>query len=63
MTSPDDARIPCPHCGELIDIPVETDGSQGSYVIDCSVCCRPIIVHVELTGDGMIRVSAEKESD
>lgn len=63
MSSSDPASIQCPHCGEAIDIPVETDGSPGSYVIDCSVCCRPIMVHVEIAHDGTIRVSAEKESD
>ncbi len=63
MRSPDPESIQCPHCGEVIDIPVETDGSPGSFVIDCSVCCRPIVVHVEIADDGMITMTAERESD
>ncbi|HMP77742.1 MAG TPA: CPXCG motif-containing cysteine-rich protein [Kiritimatiellia bacterium] len=63
MSTPDPARIQCPYCGEVIDIPDETDGARGSYVVDCSVCCRPIVVHVERAEDGMISVSAERESE
>jgi transcription elongation factor Elf1 len=63
MRIPGPERMQCPHCGEVIDIPVETDGAQGSYIIDCSVCCRPIIVQVEIADDGLIRVSVERESD
>ncbi len=63
MRNSDPSIIQCPHCGELIDIPIETNGSPTRYVIDCSVCCRPIVVQVEMDDDGLIRVDVARESD
>jgi hypothetical protein len=38
----------CPYCGETIDAFI--DSSQGSYqtVEDCSVCCRPIALSIQI---------------
>jgi hypothetical protein len=43
----------CPYCGELISFWLETEGGRAQrYVEDCSVCCRPIEVHVEVDEHG-----------
>lgn len=35
----------CPHCGEPIDSAVDLGGGEHqSYIEDCAVCCRPILI-------------------
>ena len=55
--------IHCPYCGEAIEILL--DGSAGSqhYVEDCQVCCRPIVLSVELDDDGEPSVRASREDE
>ena len=36
--------IPCPHCGETIDIAIDLSGGDQDDVQDCTVCCSPIHV-------------------
>jgi hypothetical protein len=34
----------CPHCGETITLLLDLSVPEQSYVEDCSVCCKPMIV-------------------
>ena len=35
----------CPHCGEPVDTAVDPGGGEHqSYIEDCSVCCRPMLI-------------------
>jgi hypothetical protein len=35
----------CPHCGEPIDSAVDLGGGEHqSYIEDCAVCCRPMLI-------------------
>jgi hypothetical protein len=55
--------VSCPYCGEPIELVVDTSLAEQSYVEDCEVCCRPIVVRVA-TGDddeASIRVARENE--
>ncbi len=63
MSDLDQARIRCPYCGEPFDIQVDVAGAAEDYVEDCTVCCRPILLHVERDENGVPSVSAAKESD
>jgi hypothetical protein len=56
MTAQDNdaSLLPCPYCGELVDVAAEDIGAQvEDYVEDCPVCCRPWNVHVTRTEDGV----------
>lgn len=55
MTDPDSwASVDCPYCGERIAVSVD-DGCVGQdYIEDCSVCCRPIEVHLRADGHGFL---------
>jgi hypothetical protein len=54
--------LPCPYCGEAIELAVDTSvGTQG-YVEDCSVCCRPIEVRVTMDADGW-SVTGHRDDD
>ena len=58
----DEASYVCDFCGEEIVVPIDLSaGSEQEYVEDCPVCCRPNVVHVEVDGEGGVRVWAERE--
>lgn len=44
------AHVRCPYCREWVDLYVDPD-TQGVYVEDCAVCCRPWTVEVAREGD------------
>ncbi len=47
----DEFVVPCPYCGEAVEIYVEPD-VRGTFVQDCEVCCNPWRVQVTGRGDG-----------
>lgn len=48
----EDVAIDCCFCGERIYITVEVlGGRRQDYVEDCSVCCNPNVIHVEVDAD------------
>ena len=59
----DQAHIQCPYCGEQIDIQLDAICADEDYTEDCSVCCRPILLHVGRDETGEASVSAVRESD
>ena len=53
----------CPYCAEGLTLPIDlTAGVKQEFVYDCDVCCHPIAIKVELSPDGILEFSAEKES-
>jgi len=60
----EEAGCVCDFCGEEIPVPVDaTAGSSQRFVQDCSVCCRPNVIYLEIDIDGEARAWAEGESD
>ena len=59
-----DARaIPCPYCGETIEILIDCSISAQNYIEDCEVCCRPISFAVRVDEHGYADVSASHEDE
>ena len=57
-----DATYICDSCGEEIVVPVDVSaGSHQDYVEDCPVCCNPMVLHVDIDGDGEAHVDSEHE--
>lgn len=56
-------QVACPYCGEPIGLVVDCSGGSQAYVEDCSVCCRPMDVRVEVEGDGAPRVVVHGEDE
>ncbi len=54
--------IQCPYCWEVIEITVDCSVSSQEYVEDCEVCCRPIVMLVEIADDGKPSVDVTRES-
>jgi len=60
--APAPTSVACPFCGEAEDVYVDAGGGRTqTYTEDCSLCCRPRVVHVE-PGDepGAVRVWLER---
>ena len=56
-------EIVCPYCGEYITILIDTSVAQQNYIEDCQVCCRPIIVDVQISHDGETSVNISNEDE
>ncbi len=63
MSIPSQITIRCPYCGEATGVHVDIDGDVDELVEDCTVCCRPILLHVEYDEAGDTIVSAARESE
>ena len=55
--------VQCAFCGETIDVLVDCSLPEQSYVEDCQVCCRPLVLHVLVDEDGVPSVSVRYEND
>lgn len=53
-----DAAVPCPYCGESVEITLDPgSGAEQDYVEDCEVCCQPWRVLVRYDDEGHAEVS------
>ena len=41
----------CPYCGERIELVVDASVPEQQYIEDCQVCCRPMVVTAQVSGD------------
>ena len=55
--------LPCPYCGESIDVAVDGSVEQQQTIEDCQVCCRPIVLLSGIDEDGEVYVQARSEND
>ncbi|MEG3789679.1 CPXCG motif-containing cysteine-rich protein [Lysobacter sp. CCNWLW3] len=57
-------NVSCPYCGETIGLLLDVSAGDQTYIEDCQVCCRPIVVSVAIGEDGepQVGVSAEDEA-
>jgi hypothetical protein len=58
-----EASVNCPYCGELISVLLDGSVDEQEYIEDCQVCCKPMVLHVRVTGDGLCVVEARDEND
>ena len=63
MPEVSETPIHCPYCGESISVLVEDSLPEQSYVEDCEVCCRPIVVGVTVGLDGEVEVMVRSEDE
>ena len=56
-------EIGCPYCGETIVLLIDPSVPSQSYIEDCEVCCRPIVVTVIVYEDSTISVHVQQEDD
>ena len=59
----EEAAIRCPYCGEAITLVVDASAGSQRYLLDCQVCCRPIVVDVTVDDDVVqVHVASEDEA-
>jgi transcription elongation factor Elf1 len=39
--------IPCPFCGQRVELVVDTSVASQRFTTDCEICCRPFEIVVE----------------
>lgn len=59
----EDAQITCPYCWQQIAIGLDLSAGSQTYVEDCSVCCHPILLRLQVDDTGAYRISAEAENE
>ena len=55
--------ISCPYCGENIEIIIDGSVESQKYTEDCSVCCQPILVNVEVDYKDLVKVTVKTEQE
>jgi len=62
MNPNESVSLICPYCNESIDIIVDCTIESQSYVEDCSVCCSPIKLEIQINAEGEPSVVAAPEN-
>jgi len=55
--------VSCPYCGENIEIIVDVSVESQQYTEDCSVCCQPIVINVEVDYLAAVKVTVKTEQE
>ncbi|MGB1239950.1 MAG: CPXCG motif-containing cysteine-rich protein [Pseudomonadales bacterium] len=63
MLNLEERAVECPYCGESIDVLVDAQDGDQTYIEDCQVCCRPITFVIHQAHDGTLQVSVHHEND
>jgi hypothetical protein len=54
----------CPYCGETNELLVDiSGGAHQEFVVDCEVCCAPIVVRLQIRGEDIIAIDVQKENE
>ena len=56
-------QIYCPYCGEGIEVLVDPGDAGTTYVEDCQVCCRPIVLAPLLDDAGELTLYVKNEDE
>ncbi|MCC5850959.1 MAG: CPXCG motif-containing cysteine-rich protein [Verrucomicrobia bacterium] len=62
MNPPDTLQITCPYCWQPLEISFDPSVPEQSYVEDCEVCCRPMLIDLWLTEDGTPNAQVRAEN-
>ncbi|WP_404358889.1 CPXCG motif-containing cysteine-rich protein [Methylotuvimicrobium sp. KM1] len=59
----EELSIQCPYCGETISLLLDIPSGSQSYYEDCSVCCSPIYVQIEVDENDQAHVACKRDED
>lgn len=52
----------CAYCGEENETVVDPSaGTRQAYTEDCTVCCRPNVIHITISEEGELSIAAKAE--
>nr|WP_202843161.1 CPXCG motif-containing cysteine-rich protein [Luteimonas saliphila] len=55
--------LDCPYCGEPVTLALDASADDQSYVEDCQVCCRPMLVAVAFDAPDSPRITLRREDE
>lgn len=53
-------NVQCPWCGETFITFFDLSSGETSYIEDCQVCCRPIMLVYKISRFGDVKVQAQR---
>lgn len=54
----------CPYCGESNALSVDVSaGRHQEFVVDCEICCAPIVVRLQIQGEEIVSIDVLREND
>jgi hypothetical protein len=54
----------CPYCGETNELLVDLSGGpHQEFVVDCEVCCAPIVVRLKIQGNAVVSMDVQRENE
>ena len=62
MNGLESSIIQCPYCWENFEAIADCSVTSQEYVEDCEVCCRPIVMKVEITDEGLPLFEVSRET-
>lgn len=54
----EEVALTCPVCNAPISVLVDGSAGSQSYIEDCEICCRPLVIRVTVSGEGIESVQA-----
>ena len=51
--------VACPHCWETINLTLDLSVPDQSYIEDCPVCCKPMVVTYSAVAGEIAELSVE----
>lgn len=59
----EDLNFECPYCGEENFTRHEPEGGRFQrFVVDCGICCRPILIQIHSDGTEIVSFQADPEN-
>ena len=55
----EEVALTCPACNAPISVLVDGSAGSQSYIEDCEVCCRPLVIRVMVSGQNIDSVQAD----
>lgn len=56
-----DFEVQCPYCGEVIWMEFyPEEGNHQEMVVDCEVCCNPILYSIRFNSQGEARLTVDR---
>ncbi len=62
MNGLEDFELACPYCGEPQALRVDLEMAGDTFIEDCRVCCRPMVLRLVGEGGGW-RLEVRREDD
>ncbi len=56
-------NIDCPYCGEVFETTADCSAGDQEYIEDCQVCCRPIVITLNVSDTTLINVEARRDDE